>query len=307
MESERWTIIVGFGAGFRSFQFTVSKRQLIVTLSTLLIGVSLFLGMVLKSLDNRGDLFRYTLLKRKKQDLLFKLGRLSQDIDSLRAAADGWAELDRAVRMMADLRIVEPDVRALGVGGRTTREANPPPFLKPALREELQDLKGSIGELQRDAAFKQESFNEVLRSLRTQQDLLAHTPSIMPAAGRLTSGFGWRHNRLLRRREFHKGVDIANRSGTPIFAPADGVVVYEGWKNGFGRFLTIDHGYGYKTRYGHLRRIVVRMGERVRRGQIVANMGNTGFSTGPHLHYEVLVLGTHVNPRDYMAWEFARY
>lgn len=307
MESNRWTIIVGIGSRFKSFQFTVSKRQLILSFGALLIGLSLFLGMVLKSLDNRGDLFRYTLLQRKKQELLSKLGKLSHEMDSLKAVTDAWADLDRGVRMIADLRIVDPGVRSLGVGGRTYRETNPPLFLQPALREELTHLKGSIGELQREVAFEEESLNEVLRSLETQKDLLAHTPSIMPAAGRLTSGFGWRYSRLLRRREFHKGIDIANRSGTPIFAPADGVVAYRGWRNGFGQFLTIDHGYGYKTRYGHLKRTLVKVGERVRRGQILAHMGNTGLSTGPHLHYEVLVLGTQVNPISYIAWEFTKY
>ncbi len=307
MESNRWTIIVGIGSRFRSFQFTVSKRQLILSFGALLMGLSLFLGMVLKSLDNRGDLFRYTFLQRKKQELLSKLGKLSHEMDSLKAVSDAWADLDRGVRMIADLRIVDPGVRSLGVGGRTYRETTPPLFLQPALREDLTLLRGSIGELQREVAFEEESLNEVLRSLETQKDLLAHTPSIMPAAGRLTSGFGWRHSRLLRRREFHKGIDIANRSGTPIFAPADGVVAYRGWRKGFGRFLTIDHGYGYKTRYGHLKRILVKVGERVRRGQIVAHMGNTGLSTGPHLHYEVLVLGTQVNPTSYIAWEFTNY
>ncbi len=307
MRKKDWTIIVGLGEGFRPFQITLSRRRVYAALSALLIGALLFLGIAIKFLSSGGDRGRYTLLKEKKTALLFELGRLSQRIDSLKEVAHAWVDLDKGMRTTADLAVVDPAVRALGVGGRIPDRDRPPRLLDPALREQLLDLKSSIGELQREVAFEEESLAEILASLKTQENLLAHTPSIVPTAGRITSGFGWRYNRILKRREFHKGLDIANVPGTPVFAPADGVVVYRGPKGGFGRFLTIDHGYGYRTRYGHLRRILVRTGERVRRGQIIAHMGSTGLSTGPHLHYEVLVLGTQVDPRNYIAWEFTKY
>ena len=307
MQNKGWTVIIGLGREFRAFQFGLSRRHLFGLLCALLICLSLFLGVLLKSLDNRGDLARYVLLKAKKEALLSDLAVLSEEADFLGGILDSWGDLDRGMRIAADLRAVDAGVRALGVGGRSREEERLASLLDPVLKKEVGDLKGSIAELERQVAFQEESFSEVLRSLAREKDLLAHTPSILPAVGTITSGFGWRYSNPLRRMEFHKGVDIANRPGTPIFSPADGVVVYRGSKNGFGRFLTLDHGYGYKTRFGHLEQILVGAGERVRRGQMVARMGNTGFSTGPHLHYEVLVLGTHVNPRNYVAWEFSKY
>ena len=125
----------------------------------------------------------------------------------------------------------------------------------------------------------------------------SHIPSIWPTTGVVTSPYGLRWGGT----DFHPGMDIANDMGTPIVATADGVVDYAGWNaGGYGNMVDIDHGNGIMTRYGHASQVVVSTGQHVKRGQLIAYMGSTGFSTGPHVHYEVHVNGNRVNPISYL-------
>ncbi len=132
---------------------------------------------------------------------------------------------------------------------------------------------------------------------------LAATPSIWPVHGWVTSGFGRRLSPFTGRRVLHTGLDIATRKGAIIIAPADGVVTRAATEYDFGKLVEIDHGFGVSTRYGHNSQILVRPGHRVRRGEPIARVGNTGRSTGPHLHYEVRLNGVPVNPRRYIVEE----
>ncbi len=119
-----------------------------------------------------------------------------------------------------------------------------------------------------------------------------------PTRGRLTSPFGWR---ILRgRRQYHTGIDIANRIGTPIYAAASGKVIFAGWIRGYGRVIIISHAYDYSTVYGHCSKLLVKTGQYVRQGQYIAKMGNTGYTTGPHLHFEIRKRGTPQNPLNYL-------
>ena len=124
-----------------------------------------------------------------------------------------------------------------------------------------------------------------------------------PARGWVTSDFGIRLDPYTAERVMHKGLDIANSFGAPVMAPADGVVIFAGTEGGYGKVVVIDHGYGVKTRFGHLSKLEVKTGDRVKRGQVVGAVGNTGRSTGPHLHYEVRVNGIPENPRKFILEE----
>lgn len=117
-----------------------------------------------------------------------------------------------------------------------------------------------------------------------------------PAAGRISSGFGYRFHPILKQKRLHAGIDIAGGSGSPIFAAAEGVVIYAGYRGGYGNAVVIDHGSGISTLYGHCSRLYVRSGQKVGRGQRIAAIGSTGLSTGPHLHFEVRKNGRPVNP-----------
>jgi murein DD-endopeptidase MepM/ murein hydrolase activator NlpD len=164
----------------------------------------------------------------------------------------------------------------------------------------MKDMHQQIGQLGKAADTQQSGFKSLLTGLEVQKNILAHTPAIRPVSGWITSGFGYRHSPFTGKREFHKGLDIANRRGTKIVAAADGVVTFVGVRGLFGNLMILDHGHGVTTRYAHLEKTLFQKGDRVSRGTAIALMGNTGRSTGAHLHYEVRLNGVPVNPSDYI-------
>ncbi len=161
------------------------------------------------------------------------------------------------------------------------------------INEGLVETAGQVS--QQEASFK-----EISSFLNKQRSILAATPSIWPINGWITSGFGKRASPLTGEPGRHYGVDIANVVGTPIHATADGLIVYAGWQNGYGRVVVIEHGYGFSTRYGHCSSVDVKVGDEVKRGQIISYVGSSGRSTGSHLHYEVRIHGIPVDPEKYL-------
>lgn len=154
--------------------------------------------------------------------------------------------------------------------------------------------------------YQEEELTKLGEYFAEQSALLASTPSIIPVKGWITSGFGPRIDPFTRKIVRHDGIDISTRSGTPIVAPADGVVTFAGNKPGYGLMLSIDHGYGIVTKYGHNSKFFVAHGTRVKRGMPISAVGSTGRSTGPHLHYEVVINGINVNPKKFIMdnpWE----
>lgn len=159
-----------------------------------------------------------------------------------------------------------------------------------------QDLSGSIAStlnnLARRIAFQDKSFSEIQGFIKNKQVLLARTPAIQPVSNknlnRIASGFGYRIDPVYKTVKMHAGLDFAASQGTPIYATADGTVTTAGNSgNGYGNHVVINHGFGYETLYGHMFRVKVRNGKRVKRGEIIGYVGSTGKSTGPHCHYEV--------------------
>jgi murein DD-endopeptidase MepM/ murein hydrolase activator NlpD len=132
--------------------------------------------------------------------------------------------------------------------------------------------------------------------LLDKDSILKSTPTILPSNGWITSYFGHRLSPYAGRIKMHEGLDIGAPYGAPIFAPADGIITFSGLKAGFGKFVQIDHGYGIETLYAHSQKLIARKGDKVKRGQLIAKVGSTGYSTGPHLHYEVRVNGIAVDP-----------
>ena len=248
-------------------------------------------------------------------------------------------ELDRVKRLNANLRHItalnDPD-RKLGGGqggelvGASSEGAPGPAAASPvgngqggssplavatvsavasALRvperdgEPDKDLLVQLDELGKKVRAQEQEARALQSYFQDQQALLGAAPSIWPVRGWLTSDFSARLDPYTGERVMHEGLDIAAAMGTPVRAPADGTVVFNGQEGGYGHVLVIDHGYGLKTRYGHLSSIDVKLGEKVKRGQFVAAVGNSGRSTGPHLHYEVRVNGVADNPRKFILEE----
>ncbi|MBN2073112.1 MAG: peptidoglycan DD-metalloendopeptidase family protein [Actinobacteria bacterium] len=161
--------------------------------------------------------------------------------------------------------------------------------------EDLDDIDALLDELLEKAPGLSAVLAEDKQNMEDHIYLMDHTPGIWPTWGKITSLFNER-----RWGYRHKGLDIANNNGTPIYAAASGVVIFDGWHGNYGRKIIVYHGFGYTTVYAHLSKMLVSTGDEVEKGQQIATMGNTGNSTGPHLHYEVLVDGIPTNPMDFM-------
>jgi murein DD-endopeptidase MepM/ murein hydrolase activator NlpD len=217
------------------------------------------------------------------------------------------ATLDRVERFDAKLRtavtqLQDPE-RNLAIGPVGQDDPTTVPGPVPAAQENLAALPGRLRSLETEASRQEASLRELQEYFDDQKSLLASTPSIWPARGWVTSDFGLRLDPYSAAREMHGGMDIASQHGQAVVAPSDGTVVFNGTEGGYGKVLVIDHGYGVKTRYGHLSEVFVQLGERVKRGKKVAAVGDTGRSTGPHLHYEVRVNGVPQNPRKFILEE----
>lgn len=244
-------------------------------------------------------------LKRETKLQKIQVEKFSQEVKNFEN------EMSRLARFEKKLRIItamESSPKSLeknwGVGG-------PYGLTSQSLATSLEKETGSLIErlgvdlnlLSNQAKIQAISFQELDEFLRNQKSLFSSIPTIWPTRGWVTSEFGMRKSPFTGLNEPHEGLDIAARNGTSIHAPADGVVTADGKEYGYGNMLEIDHGYGFITRYAHNSKHLVRVGERVKRGQIVAYTGNTGRSTGPHLHYEIMFNGKPVNPKNYILEE----
>ena len=207
---------------------------------------------------------------------------------------------DKAVRTYASMPEIDVDIKKFGVGGVESRDLKVLNNLAPTISNEISELHLDIEKLSRQVNFELASYETIYDKVKNDIDRIRHIPSIRPVAGGyLNSSFGYRQDPIDAVRRFHQGQDFSVPTGTPIFAPADGVVKRAYYIGGFGNHIKLDHSSGYTTTFAHLSKIFVRHGQKVNRGDIIGETGNTGRSTAPHLHYEVHYRGTPKNPADY--------
>lgn len=174
---------------------------------------------------------------------------------------------------------------------------------QPAANKDYASLVVRIDKAVRETQLKEQSVIDLWESLSERQSLINATPNIRPARGWLTSRFGYRISPFNGKPAMHAGLDIAAAPGSPVYAPADGVVSFAGYDEGYGKLVSVDHGYGVTTRFGHASQIYVQVGQKVSKWDVIAAVGNTGRSTGPHLHYEVRINGTPVDPINFILDE----
>jgi murein DD-endopeptidase MepM/ murein hydrolase activator NlpD len=206
--------------------------------------------------------------------------------------------------VLANLDPIDPQVLQAGIGGPAEPGYDDALDEAGVLGQRATEVRVDLNALIRRANLLSSSFDEAMDSLASHNRRLAATPSIMPTQGWLSSSFkAMRMHPILHYARPHKGIDITAPKGTPIQAPAGGVVTSTGWRSGFGNTVTISHGYGVTTKYAHASKILVKSGERVKRGDRIALIGKTGLATAPHLHYEVHVNGRAVNPQRYVLPE----
>jgi septal ring factor EnvC (AmiA/AmiB activator) len=243
----------------------------------------------------KGQLRELNALRKENTVQRFQLQAFSNDIGLIKTEIDSLKNFDHKLRVMADLEKTDHTDQILGVGG--PEEISLPSEFHTDFSEQIvQDLN----ELGQNSARQEISFQELIDFFSDQKSMLAGTPSIWPVRGWITSGFGKRADPFTGYRKMHDGLDIATRTGTPVIAPCDGIVTKVTREYGYGKMLEINSGNGIVTRYGHNSKMLVRVGDRVKRGDLISYIGNTGRSTGPHLHYEVIVNGVSMNPMQYI-------
>ncbi len=228
-----------------------------------------------------------------------QIQNFAKDINVLKKKLISLNGFENKIRIIANIEKSQEHDSLFGVGGSVPEDLDTGIDLKQKHGSLLREMHTQMGQLGVASNNQSENFESLLQYLEEQRNLLAATPAIRPMKGWVTSRFGYRTSPFTGRREFHKGLDIAAREGTPILASADGIITFAGNKGLLGQMLIIDHGHGIITRYGHVREMLMKPGDRVKRGDTIALVGNTGRSTGPHLHYEVLLNGVPVNPEKY--------
>lgn len=235
-------------------------------------------------------------LRQSNGDQHKQIEQLTQATAALQRDMDRLNTLDTEIRRMVNADeqpetsrsgVVRPNISKGGQGG---------PIVKPSLNE----LNDYIVNLQEQVKYREQSLSNLREILIERNARLNATPSLWPASGEVTSRFGWRSSPFGGGSDWHPGIDIANSAGTPIIATAAGEVVYSGWYSGYGRMVQIDHGNGIVTIYAHNSQNIVREGQSVEKGDVIAYMGSTGWSTGSHVHYEIRVNGTAVNPANFL-------
>ncbi|HEY5609754.1 MAG TPA: peptidoglycan DD-metalloendopeptidase family protein [Thermoanaerobaculia bacterium] len=230
-------------------------------------------------------------LKHENRELQTANEQFSKSVETLRGQLHGIEERTRKLAIIAGINASDDSDQG-GVGGARQNDLFANPY-----SDEIDKMSFNSRRLDKE-------LSQVEGKLVERFRLLSSTPSIAPVRGVLTDGFGGRSDPFTGEPGTHTAIDISTATGQAVRAPADGIVVKAEWANGYGNVIYVTHGYGYSTRYGHLRTFSVKPGQRVKRGEILGHVGSTGRSTGPHLHYEVRVNGNPVNPLEYILNAF---
>lgn len=283
------------------FSFKINTI-LFVFLCALWLSATAFAGYILYKHINYRITFEYNKYLNKKHK------EFAKEILELRETVKRTAEVENQLRDLLKLKSKNAIIKYTGFGG--------PSYIDTKLLEkEIENNNEMISRKAFEVAVKyinsqaqinEKSFQEIIKYITDQRAKLTAVPSGWPVKGWITCGFGSRIDPFTGALSFHQGVDIANDTGSPIKATADGIVQYADFeRSGFGNIVTINHGNGYLSRYGHLQKFIVSPGQHVKKGQIVGFLGSSGKSTSPHLHYEVILNGVAVNPVKYLNKEVA--
>jgi murein DD-endopeptidase MepM/ murein hydrolase activator NlpD len=298
----RWTVmLVPHGSGTsRAVEVSQTLVKALLGFGSVVVLVLLVLGGA--ALTRGVSITRSRALERENRLLAEEIQRMRERLIGLKDTLSAFGDREKALRLLAGLAPTDAQVAQVGIGGPAGEWAERDALTAagPGAAQALA-ARMDMDALTRRANLLVRSISEAYDSLSSHQARLAALPSIMPTHGWLTSAFTQeRVHPVLHLARPHEGIDVTAQMGAEILAPAAGIVTEVKWVDGYGNMLTIDHGYGLVTRYAHCSKILVARGTRVKRGQTIAQVGNTGLATGPHLHYEVWVNGRAVNPMRYV-------
>jgi len=292
---KRLTIICIPNSTRRPFQFSVSV-DFLITIAVILAGAfawSINTGLRQIELWNT---------RVANQQLLSKVREYGSQLECLENAVAKLGNAQDEVRTLLGMKTRKNIIEIASHGtSEMLKRTDLAEIVCSHDYETFASLARETKKVQQLAWTQLQDFREIQSYVDYERSLFLATPTLWPTFGYVSSGYGMRIHPITKRWEFHRAIDIAARKGIPIRAAADGVVVMTGWQGKYGRTVLIDHGHGFATRYAHNSQIMVRRGQHVRRGQLIAYMGSTGRATGPHLHFEVWYKGRRVNPIKYLS------
>ncbi len=307
MSKNRYTIFFIPEDSPKRYQFSITKKSIFIGIGVFCILSVVFFFVVIHYAFIQDMAWENLSLRQENQKLSAELKELSVETKRLSDALNRVEVFKNKIKLIANINDSDRNL-SIGPVGEIGKEGI---IDLPSLEElsyinnttkmmRLSVLRSRIELLSDEFESAQRDFIELEKYFEERKEILRSTPARWPCYGWVTSEFGFRYDPFTGEKTFHKGIDIATSIGTPVLAPADGFVISTGFHSGLGNEIVIDHGYGIVTSYGHLNDIKVKVGDRVIRGQTIATVGNSGRSTGPHLHYEVVVNGINVNPRKYI-------
>ncbi|MEL7003910.1 MAG: M23 family metallopeptidase [Bacteroidota bacterium] len=243
------------------------------------------------------------LLKNEVKELEFYYDNLNRKVENLTEVLSALEKRDDQIyRSVLGAEPIDPEIRNAGIGGvdryMDIRD------LDIDRKDIILKLTNNVDKLRRKMYIQSKSYDDITQLAENKAKLFAAIPAIQPVSNkeliRLASGFGYRIHPVYNVRKLHTGIDFSAPIGTPIYATADGKVTKAKVRfSGYGKLVEIDHGFGYQTRYAHMHEFIVKEGQQVKRGQVIGYVGNTGLSTAPHLHYEVIKGNKKINPVHY--------
>lgn len=299
MREKQYTLLIVPDEPGNVKRIKISIGALKTVLGVAVAAVVVFLAMTTLSIVSFQRLNDLRRLRTENQAQKEQLLVFASKIDDLRQTLDRVSEFDAKLRVITNAGD-RPVTLVPGAGGPTPEDQASLSGSDSDGNFLIEKMHRDLHELSVAAHTEERSIQELSSFFQDQRSLLAATPSIWPTRGWITSGFGSRTSPFTGEPAVHEGLDIATATGTWVKSSADGIVTFAGVKGGYGKVITVDHGYGLATRYAHLSEVHVSPGQRVRRGDRVGNVGNTGRSTGPHLHYEVRVNNLPINPLRYI-------
>ncbi len=245
---------------------------------------------------------RQNIAEEQRKEYLKKINQLKSWLADLKSHLNYQIAIDNKQRNFLQVASIHPDIWSMGIGG--TRGSTRANNLSIYDSKVIKDLYESIDVLKGQVKLRSLSVQELENKIAQNFDLWKHIPSTNPVPGaEVSSNFGYRIDPFDKTVRMHEGLDLSASRGTPVYATAEGIVVFADWNMGYGYVVDIDHGYGFLTRYAHLSKILVQEGTMAKRGQIIGRVGATGRAVCSHLHYEVHVAGIAVNPINYIDFK----
>lgn len=300
MNKKESTFIYHSSDGTQIKQFKISKNKILLTLIFIIAIVITTAKYTMDFILDISQNSRIETLKKNNEFLKSRLDEMNEIVENITSQVGQIEKRDDELRMIMGVKELDADIRNVGIGGSTFEYKLDDENINAEYSVEVSEYMSKIQKLDREVKLELSSYNDLINTYKSKEDSIRHMPALNPVlAGRITSKVGVRNHPILKRRIHHDGIDISAKQGTPIFAAADGIVTFAKYNGGLGNCVMIDHQYGYITKYGHMQKIIARVGQKVKRGEKIGLVGKTGLSTAPHLHYEIRYKGKVLDPRHY--------